>query len=65
MTLSYKVNKTQQNTESKSDFAKPKKLSLLDELTNSKDLIASEYSENNTTVDFNLLEPAVFTLHYL
>jgi uncharacterized protein (DUF2141 family) len=33
------------------------------QLTNSKgDVIASEYSEKETTVDFNLLEPALFTL---
>jgi hypothetical protein len=27
--------------------------------------IASEYSESNTTVDFNLLEPALFTLRLI
>jgi uncharacterized protein (DUF2141 family) len=33
------------------------------QLTNSKgDVIASEYSEKETTIDFNLLEPALFTL---
>jgi hypothetical protein len=35
-------------------------------LTNANgDLIASEYSESNTTVDFNLLEPALFTLRLI
>lgn len=33
------------------------------ELTNAKgDVLASEYSESNTKIDFNLVEPALFTL---
>jgi hypothetical protein len=36
------------------------------ELTNKKgDIIATEYSENSTTIDFNLLEPALFTLRII
>jgi hypothetical protein len=35
-------------------------------LTNKKgDIIATKYSENSTTVDFNLLEPALFTLRII
>lgn len=36
------------------------------ELTNAKgDIIASEYSENSTVVNFNLLDPALFTLRII
>lgn len=43
-----------------------KKFPVIVELTNAKgDLIASEYSESNTTVDFNLLEPALFSLRLI
>ena len=36
------------------------------ELTNTKgDIIASEYSENSTVVNFNLLDPALFTLRII
>ncbi|HEY4618989.1 MAG TPA: Ig-like domain-containing protein [Flavobacterium sp.] len=43
-----------------------KNFPVIVELTNAKgDLIASEYSESNTTVDFNLLEPALFTLRLI
>ena len=39
---------------------------IIVELTNSKgDILASEYSENGTTVDFNLLEPSVFSLRVI
>jgi hypothetical protein len=43
-----------------------KRFPVLVELTNDKgEVIASEYSEKNTTVDFNLLEPALFTLRLI
>jgi hypothetical protein len=43
-----------------------KKFPVIVELTNAKgDLIASEYSENSTRIDFNLLEPALFTLRLI
>lgn len=43
-----------------------KNFPVIVELTNAKgDLIASEYSESNTTVDFNLLEPALFSLRLI
>jgi hypothetical protein len=43
-----------------------KNFPVIVELTNANgDLIASEYSESNTTVDFNLLEPALFTLRLI
>jgi len=39
---------------------------IIVELTNSKgDVVASEYSESNTTIDFNLLEPDLFTLRII
>jgi hypothetical protein len=67
-TLIYKVN-----TKSTAEYGNLrvilqslKNFPVIVELTNSKgDLIASEYSESNTTVDFNLLEPAVFTLRLI
>jgi hypothetical protein len=34
-------------------------------LTNKKGDIIAEYSENSTTIDFNLLEPALFTLRII
>jgi hypothetical protein len=43
-----------------------KQFPIIVELTNSKgDILASEYSENGTTVDFNLLEPSVFSLRVI
>src|SRR3970040_1169731 len=43
-----------------------KNFPVIVELTNAKgDLVASEYSESNTTVDFNLLEPTLFTLRLI
>lgn len=40
-----------------------KQFPVIVELTNAKgDVIATEYSESNTKVEFNLLEPAVFSL---
>lgn len=43
-----------------------KRFPVIVELTNDKgDAIASEYSENDTTVDFNLLEPALFNLRII
>jgi hypothetical protein len=67
-TLTYKVN-----TKSTAEYGNlrvilqnVKKFPVIVELTNAKgDLIASEYSESNTTVDFNLLEPALFTLRLI
>jgi hypothetical protein len=67
-TLIYKVN-----TKSTAEYGNLrvilqnlKNFPVIVELTNSKgDLIASEYSESNTTVDFNLLEPALFTLRLI
>ena len=64
-TLSYKV--TTQNT---SDYGNMivrlqnvKKFPVIVELVDSKgDVLASEYTESNSTVNFNLLEPAQFTL---
>jgi len=66
--LSFKLN-----TKSTADYGNlrvqlqnVKKFPVIVELTNSKgDIIASEYSENATTVDFNLLEPALFTLRII
>jgi hypothetical protein len=37
-------------------------LPVIVELTNSKEISSLQNSENTTTVDFNLLEPALFTL---
>ncbi len=67
-TLSY-----QMNTRSHSEMANLRVLlqnvkyfPIIVELTNSKgDVIASEYSENSTTVDFNLLEPSLFSLRVI
>jgi hypothetical protein len=67
-TLIYKVN-----TKSTAEYGNLrvilqnlKNFPVIIELTNAKgDLIASEYSESNTTVDFNLLEPALFTLRLI
>jgi hypothetical protein len=67
-TLIYKVN-----TKSTAEYGNLrvmlqnlKSFPIIVELTNAKgDLIASEYSESNTTVDFNLLEPALFTLRLI
>jgi len=66
--LSFKLN-----TKSTADYGNlrvqlqnVKSFPVIVELTNSKgDIIASEYSENATTVDFNLLEPALFTLRII
>ncbi|MFV8269259.1 Ig-like domain-containing protein [Flavobacterium sp. GT2N3] len=67
-TLTYKLN-----TRSYSETANlrvllqnVKQFPIIVELTNSKgDILASEYSENGTTVDFNLLEPSVFSLRVI
>ncbi|TDE46862.1 hypothetical protein E0I26_01890 [Flavobacterium rhamnosiphilum] len=67
-TLTYKLN-----TRSYSEMANlrvllqnVKQFPIIVELTNSKgDILASEYSENGTTVDFNLLEPSVFSLRVI
>jgi hypothetical protein len=67
-TLIYKVN-----TKSTAEYGNLrvmlqnlKSFPVIVELTNAKgDLIASEYSESNATVDFNLLEPALFTLRLI
>ena len=43
-----------------------KQFPVIVELTNDKgDIIASEYSESNTKVDFNLMEPAIYTLRLI
>ncbi|WP_188049047.1 Ig-like domain-containing protein [Flavobacterium sp. GP15] len=64
-TLSYKVN-----TQNASDYGNlkiklenVKQFPVIIELTNAKgEVLASEYTESNTTIDFNLLEPTQFTL---
>lgn len=66
--LSFKLN-----TKSTADYGNlrvqlqnVKSFPVIVELTNSKgNIIASQYSENTTTVDFNLLEPALFTLRII
>jgi len=43
-----------------------KRFPIIIELTNTKgDLLASAYSEDKTTIDFNLLEPSLFTLRVI
>ena len=43
-----------------------KRFPVIVELTNAKgDVIATEYSESNTKIEFNLLEPALFTLRLI
>ena len=43
-----------------------KRFPVIVELTNAKgDIIATEYSESNTKIEFNLLEPAVFALRLI
>jgi uncharacterized protein (DUF2141 family) len=67
-TLSFKLN-----TKSTSDYGNlriqlqnVKYFPVIVELTNNKgDIIASEYTEDKTTVDFNLLEPKLFTLRII
>ena len=67
-TLIYKVN-----TKSTAEYGNlrvmlqnVKNFPVIIELTNAKgDLIASEYSESNTAVDFSLLEPALFSLRLI
>jgi len=64
-TLIYKVN-----TKSFSDYGNltvnlqnVKHFPVIVELTDAKgDVVATEYSESNTKIDFNLVEPAVFSL---
>lgn len=61
------------NTKNTSDYGNlrvnlqnVKRFPLILELINTKgDVVASEYSESNTIVDFNLLEPALFTLRLI
>jgi hypothetical protein len=67
-TLSYKFN-----TKNTADYGNlrvqlqnVKYFPVIVELTNKTgDIIASEYSENSTTIDFNLLEPKLFTLRLI
>lgn len=67
-TLTYKAN-----TKSTAEYGNltvllqnVKQFPLLVELTNAKgDVLFTEYTENNTTVNFNLIEPAVFTLRVI
>lgn len=64
-TLSYNIT-----TQSTSDYGNlriqllnVKKFPVIIELTDTKgDILASSYTEDKTTVDFNLLEPGLFTL---
>lgn len=64
-TLSYKLN-----TRNTSDYGNlsvtlenVKQFPVIIELTNIKgDVLATEYTEKNTTVEFNLIEPALYTL---
>jgi len=64
-TIIYKLN-----TKSLSDYGNltvnlknVKHFPVIVELTNEKgDVLATEYSENNTKIEFNLVEPALFTL---
>ena len=64
-TLTYKLN-----TRNNSDYGNltvvlenVKQFPVIIELTNLKgDVLATEYSEKNTTVEFNLIEPALYTL---
>jgi hypothetical protein len=65
-TLSYKLT-----TKSTADYGNlrvqlqnVKYFPVIIELTN-KRRYNTEYSENNTTIDFNLLEPALFTLRII
>lgn len=45
---------------------KVKQFPIIVELTNSKgEIVASAYSENNTTLDFNLLEPNLFSVRVI
>lgn len=67
-TLSYKFN-----TKNTADYGNlrvqlqnVKYFPVIVELTNkTSDIVASEYSENSTTIDFNLLEPKLFTLRLI
>ncbi|MES2578110.1 MAG: Ig-like domain-containing protein [Bacteroidota bacterium] len=64
-TLTYKLN-----TRNNSDYGNltvvlenVKQFPVIVELTNLKgDVLATEYSEKNTTLEFNLIEPALYTL---
>lgn len=66
--LSYKTS-----TKNTSDYGnlrvnlqKVKNFPVIVELTNNKgEIIASEYSESKTVIDFNLLEPGLFTLRLI
>ncbi|SHL68403.1 Ig-like domain-containing protein [Flavobacterium xanthum] len=67
-TLNYKIA-----TKTTSDYGNltvtlqnVKHFPLIIELTNLKgDVLNSEYTENNTTIDFNLIEPALYTLRII
>lgn len=67
-TLSYKIS-----TKNTSDYGnlrvnlqKVKRFPVIIELTNSKgDIMASEYSESKSVVDFNLLNPGLFSLRLI
>ena len=67
-TLSFKLNTkgTSEYGNLRIQLQNVKRFPVIVELTNAKgDIMASEYSENDTTVDFNLLEPALFTLRII
>ena len=67
-TLTYKIA-----TKNTSDYGNltvtlqnVKQFPIIIELTNIKgDVLATEYTENNTTIDFNLIEPALYTLRII
>ncbi|TDE01551.1 Ig-like domain-containing protein [Flavobacterium sandaracinum] len=64
-TLTYKLNTTNTSDYGNLSVALEniKEFPVLIELTNIKgDVLASEYTEKNTTVEFNLIDPALYTL---
>ena len=64
-TLTYKLNTTNTSDYGNLTVALEniKKFPVIIELTNIKgDVLATEYTEKNTTIEFNLIEPALYTL---
>ncbi|RTY65571.1 Ig-like domain-containing protein [Flavobacterium sp. LB2P53] len=67
-TLTYKLN-----TQSTADYGnltvqlqKAKQFPVIVELTNAKgDVLATEYTEENTTINFNLIDPELYTLRII
>lgn len=68
-TLSYKLNTKEldEYANLKLNLLNVKRFPIIVELTNKKGdvVIASEYSEGNTKIEFNLLEPNVFTVRVI